>query len=152
MARIAEQAENDMMRVSTFAREMVWHEMDALDVTNAIAHAASTLAQDIKAGAIMAVTKTGYTAGRMAKFRPDTLIIGASPYEKTYHQMSLLWGVYPIRSDYRREIEDCMENYASKAIAAGIIKEGDKLVVTAGLPVDEKGNTNLIRVITAERS
>lgn len=152
MSKIAEQAESDIMRVSSYAREMVWHEMDALDVTNAIAHAASTLAQDIKAGAIMAVTKTGYTAGRMAKFRPDTLIIGASPYEKTYHQMSLLWGVYPIRSDYRKEIEDCMENYASKAIDAGVIKEGDKLVVTAGLPVDEKGNTNLIRVITAEKN
>lgn len=148
MSKIAEQAEIDMMRVSTYAREMIWHEMDALDVTNAIAHAACTLARDIKAGAIMAVTKTGYTAGRMAKFRPDNVIIGASPYEKTYHQMSLLWGVAPIKSGYKEEIEDSMENYAAKAVKAGIIKEGDKLVVTAGLPVDRKGNTNLIRVIT----
>ncbi len=148
MAKIAEQAESDIMRVSLYAREMVWHEMDALDVTNAIAHAACTLAADIKAGAIMAVTKTGYTAGRMAKFRPDTLIIGVSSYEKTYQQMALLWGVYPIRSEYGAEIGDGVEGIekcAAKAIGTGIIKEGDKLVVAAGLP----GTTNLIRVITA---
>ena len=43
-------------------KEMIWHEMDVMDVTNAVGHAACTLAKDIQAGAIMAITKTGYTA------------------------------------------------------------------------------------------
>lgn len=60
MAKIAKQAEEDMPR-----KEMIWHEMDVMDVTNAVGHAACTLAKDIQAGAIMAITKTGYTARRM---------------------------------------------------------------------------------------
>lgn len=147
MAKIAEQAEEDQNTVQT--REMVWHEMDALDVTNAVGHAACTLAKDIRAGAIMAITKTGYTAGRMSKFRPETMIIGATPYEKTFHQLSLAWGVCPIMANYRYEIEELFSHCAAKAIRAGLIQQGDKVVITAGLPVDVPGNTNIIRVVEA---
>lgn len=148
MAKIAEQAEEDQNTVQT--REMVWHEMDALDVTNAVGHAACTLAKDIRAGAIMAITKTGYTASRMSKFRPETMIIGATPYEKTFHQLSLAWGVCPIMANYRYDIEELFAHCARKAILAGLIKTGDKVVITAGLPVDVPGNTNIIRVVEAD--
>ena len=148
MAKIAEQAEEDQNTVQT--REMVWHEMDALDVTNAVGHAACTLAKDIRAGAIMAITKTGYTASRMSKFRPETMIIGATPYEKTFHQLSLDWGVCPIMANYRYDIEELFAHCARKAILAGLIKTGDKVVITAGLPVDVPGNTNIIRVVEAD--
>lgn len=104
MAKIAMQAETDQPKVPS--RNMIWHEMDAMDVTNAVGHAACTLAKDINAAAIMAITKTGYTARRMSKFRPDIMIIGATPYEKTYHQLSLIWGVTPLMANYRYEIED----------------------------------------------
>ena len=102
MAKIAMQAETDQPKVPS--RNMIWHEMDAMDVTNAVGHAACTLAKDINAAAIMAITKTGYTARRMSKFRPDIMIIGATPYEKTYHQLSLIWGVTPLMANYRYEI------------------------------------------------
>ncbi|WP_419025175.1 pyruvate kinase [Emergencia sp.] len=145
MAKIARQAEEDMPR-----KEMVWHEMDVMDVTNAVGHAACTLAKDIQAGAIMAITKTGYTARRMSKFHPDIMVIGATPYEKTYHQLSLIWGVCPIIAGYRYDIEDLFSHCARKAIRAGLIKSGDKVVISAGLPVDVPGNTNIIRVVEAE--
>ncbi len=145
MAKIAEQAEADQPTVP--GREQVWHEMNAEDVTNAVGHAACTLAKDIKAGAIMAITKTGYTAKRMSKFRPTIRIIGATPYEKTFHQLSLVWGVCPIMASYRYEIEELFAHCARKAIGAGFIKQGDKVVITAGLPVDVPGNTNIIRVV-----
>ena len=145
MAKIAEQAEEDMPR-----KEMIWHEMDAMDVTNAVGHAACTLAKDINAGAIMAITKTGYTARRMSKFHPDIMVIGATPYEKTFHQLSLIWGVCPIIANYRYDIEDSFSHCARKAIRAGLIKTGDKVVISAGLPVDVPGNTNIIRVVEAE--
>lgn len=148
MAKIAEQAEDDQPTVP--GRSTIWHEMDALDVTNAVGHAACTLAKDIKAGAIMAITKTGYTAKRMSKFRPTTMIIGATPYEKTYHQLALVWGVCPIMANYRYEIEALFRHCARKAIRAGLIKSGEQVVITAGLPVDVPGNTNIIRVMEAE--
>ena len=100
MAKIAMQAETDQPKVPS--RNMIWHEMDAMDVTNAVGHAACTLAKDINAAAIMAITKTGYTARRMSKFRPDIMIIGATPYEKTYHQLSLIWSD-SLMANYRYE-------------------------------------------------
>ena len=148
MAKIAAQAEADQPTVP--GRDTIWHEMDALDVTNAVGHAACTLAKDIKAGAIMAITKTGYTAKRMSKFRPDIMIVGATPYEKTYHQLALVWGVRPVMANYRYEIEDLFGHCVRKAIRAGLIECGEKVVITAGLPVDVPGNTNIIRVVEAQ--
>ena len=147
MAKIAMQAETDQPNVPS--RNMIWHEMDAMDVTNAVGHAACTLAKDINAAAIMAITKTGYTARRMSKFRPDIMIIGATPYEKTYHQLSLIWGVTPLMANYRYEIEDLFGHCARKALRAGLIKEGSNIVISAGVPVDVPGNTNIIRVMEA---
>lgn len=147
MAKIAMQAETDQPKVPS--RNMIWHEMDAMDVTNAVGHAACTLAKDINAAAIMAITKTGYTARRMSKFRPDIMIIGATPYEKTYHQLSLIWGVTPLMANYRYEIEDLFGHCARKALRAGLIKEGSNIVISAGVPVDVPGNTNIIRVMEA---
>ncbi|MBS6695413.1 MAG: pyruvate kinase, partial [Firmicutes bacterium] len=132
MAKIAMQAETDQPKVPS--RNMIWHEMDAMDVTNAVGHAACTLAKDINAAAIMAITKTGYTARRMSKFRPDIMIIGATPYEKTYHQLSLIWGVTPLMANYRYEIEDLFGHCARKALVAGLIKEGSNIVISAGVP------------------
>ena len=145
MAKIAMQAETDQPKVPS--RNMIWHEMDAMDVTNAVGHAACTLAKDINAAAIMAITKTGYTARRMSRFRPDIMIIGATPYEKTYHQLSLIWGVTPLMANYRYEIEDLFGHCARKALVAGLIKEGSNIVISAGVPVDVPGNTNIIRVM-----
>lgn len=147
MAKIAEQAEQDRPKVPS--RNMVWHEMDIMDVTNAVGHAACTLAKDINAAAIMAITKTGYTARRMSKFRPEIMIIGATPYEKTYHQLSLIWGVTPIMVSYKGEIEELFEHCASKAVEENLIEVGRNIVISAGVPVDVPGNTNIIRVCEA---
>lgn len=148
MSKIAQQAEEDLLRMP--ARNMVWHEMDSMDVTNAVGHAACTLAKDIKAENIMAITKTGYTARRMSKFRPQTPIIGATPYEKTYHQLALIWGVRPLRVEYSKDIETLFSDCASKAKDAGLANTGEHMVLSAGVPVDIPGNTNIIRVLEVE--
>lgn len=149
MAKIAEQAEED--RPTVPGRDPIWHEMDAFDTTNAVGHAACTLAKDIKAGAVMAVTKTGYTARRISKFRPDTPILGATPYEKTFHQMSLVWGVTPVMANYKYDIEVLFDHCVRRALARGAVAEGDKVVITAGIPLDIPGNTNIIRILEVEK-
>ena len=145
MSKITLQAEEDLLKMP--ARNMVWHEMDAMDVTNAVGHAACTLAKDIKARALMAITKTGYTARRMSKFRPVTKIIGATPYEKTYHQLALVWGVRPLKVLYSKDIEELFDDCAKKAKDNNLIEVGDNMVISAGVPVDIPGNTNIIRVM-----
>jgi pyruvate kinase len=97
----------------------------------------------------MAVTKSGYTARRMSKFRPDIMIIGATPYEKTYHQLSLTWGVQPLMANYRSEVEDLFSHCIRQAIRQKLLKEGDGVVLSAGVPLDVSGNTNIIRVMNA---
>lgn len=82
MAKIAAQAELDDPHY--LPGSAMHHEMDAEDTTNAVGHAACTLAKDIKAAALIAITKSGYTASRMSKFRPSTPIIAVTPHHKTY--------------------------------------------------------------------
>jgi len=95
----------------------------------------------------MAITKTGYTARRMSKFRPATPIIGATPYEKTYHQLALIWGVIPLKVDYSKDVEELFNDCAKRAREQELIKPGDHMVISAGVPVDIPGNTNIIRVL-----
>ena len=149
MAKIAEQAEGDEPRLHAIAREYTWHEMNSQDVTNAVGHAACTLAKDIKAGAIVAITKTGYTARRMSKFRPAIKIIGATPYKKTFHQLALIWGVIPMITEYREDIEALFSHCAERAEEEKFVEKEDQIVITAGIPVDIPGNTNVIRVVEA---
>ena len=147
MAKISRQAEQDDPRFVTGGAS-VWHEMDAADTTNAVGHAACTLAKDIQATAILAITKTGYTAGRMSKFRPITQIIAATPHRKTFHQMALIWGVEPIIVENLKELDVLVNRCMECSERKGLLKKGDKVVISAGVPLDIPGNTNLIRVET----
>lgn len=146
MAKIARQAEQDDPRF--VPGNNIWHEMDADDTTNAVGHAACTLAKDIKAEAIIAITKTGCTATRMSKFRPITRIIAATPERKTYHQAALQWGVAPIFVENLRDLEVLIARCLEESKNEGLLKPGDKVVISAGLPLDIPGNTNMVRVET----
>lgn len=146
MAKIARQAEQDDPRF--IPGNTIWHEMDADDTTNAVGHAACTLAKDIKAEAIIAITKTGCTATRMSKFRPATRIIAATPERKTYHQAALQWGVQPIFVENLKDLEVLIARCMEEGKKEGLLKPGDKVVISAGLPLDVPGNTNMVRVET----
>ena len=149
MAKVAEQAEAD--NETNYHEDRVWHEMNKRDVTNAVAHAACTLAEDINAAGIMAATNSGFTASRMSKFRPAKMIIGATPYTKAYHQMAMMWGVVPIKAKYNAEVEELFDWFASEAVRSGLVEEGSKLVVTAGLPIEKGSKSNMVRVIAAHQ-
>jgi len=144
MAKIAEQAEQDDPRFLPGAN--VWYEMDAQDTTNAVGHAACTLARDINAKAIMSITKSGYTALRMSKFRPATMLIAATPHEKTYHQMALIWGVYPLMVENLQNVDVLVYRCLEEGRKEGLLHTGDKVVISAGVPLDVTGKTNMIRV------
>ena len=144
MAKIAVQAERDDPRFLPGGN--TWYEMDSSDTTNAVGHAACTLARDINASAIMSITKSGYTALRMSKFRPSTLLIAATPHEKTYHQLALIWGVYPLMVENLQNVDVLVYRCLEEGKSAGLIAKGDKVVISAGVPLDVTGKTNMIRV------
>ena len=144
MAKIAEQAEQDAFEMNVF--KDIHHDMDSSDMTNAICDATCTTARDLKAKAIIAVTKHGHTARRMSKFRPSTPIVAATPVMKTYHQLALSWGVYPVLARYQKTSDDLFIHAIDCAKMLDIVQPADRVVITAGVPLDTSGNTNILKV------
>ncbi|MDK2799733.1 MAG: pyruvate kinase [Clostridiales bacterium] len=116
------------------------------NVTNAISHATCTTAHDLGATAIISVTKSGHTARMVSKFRPACPIIATTISEKVYRQLSLTWGVYPFMSETKETTDDLFDHAVEKAVQSGIVKNGDLVVITAGLPVGVSGTTNILKV------
>ena len=122
--------------------------MDQDDITNAVCDAACTTARDIGAKAIIAVTKYGQTARRMSKFRPQEPIVAATPELKTFHQLALSWGVYPVLARYQQTQEELVDHAIACAKQINVVETGDTVVIAAGVPLDTPGGTNLLRVET----
>ncbi len=117
------------------------------DLTYAVAHATCTMAHDLGAAAIMPVTCSGYTARMTSGFRPAVPIIACTPYESTYHHLSLSWGVTPVlMTECQSSNEDMLERAIAAARTQGLLADGDMVVLTAGMPIGVPGTTNLIKV------
>lgn len=144
MARIVEEAETDALEMGAY--EGIRYDSDAADLTNAICDAACTTARDIHAKAIIAVTKSGTTARRVSKFRPAEPIVASTPDLKTYHQLSLSWGVYPVLALDQDDTDSLFLHAIDCARRLDIVSRGDMVVITAGVPLKLSGTTNLLKV------
>ncbi len=146
MARIAAQAESDAIRLKSYAD--IDYELDNEDTTNAICDAACTTANDLSAKAIIAVTQSGYTAKRVSKFRPRQAIVAATPELKTYHQLSMSWGVLPVLALDQTDTEKLFQHAIDCARQIDVVSHGDRVVITAGIPLGKYGATNILKVET----
>ena len=117
-----------------------------LSVTAATAHAACTTALDIGADAILTVSQSGVTAQMVSRFRPQTTVVALLLNEQVRRQMALYWGVEPLTMPYASNTDELVDFAVKAAEDAGIVKRGDLVVVTAGVPVGVAGTTNMIRV------
>ena len=142
MSKIAIQAEEDAFDMDIY--KDMQYENNSNDTTNAICDAACTTARDVKATAIIAVTKSGYTARRVSKFRPQETIIATTPNEKTYHQLALSWGVHPIRAIYQVDANVLFDHSIACAKRFGFVKDNDRVVITAGT----ENTTDVLKVQT----
>ncbi len=114
--------------------------------TEAISHASVQVAHVLGAAAVLTSTNTGYTARMVSKYRPKSAILAVTPCEKTLRRSLLYWGVYPALVPSSQNTDEMVANAVSGALATAIVKEGDLVVITAGVPVGTSGTTNLIRV------
>ena len=144
MARIAEQAEKDAFEMDVYRG--IQYEADVADVTNAICDAAATTARDMYAKVIIAVTKSGLTARRVSKFRPSQAIVAATPEKKTFHQLGMSWGVFPVLALHQTDSERLFTHAIDCAKQIDIVAPGDRVVITAGVPLNIEGMTNLLKV------
>ena len=143
MARIALCAESDINYEKRFKER---DPEDTPDVTNAISHATCTSAQDLGAAAIITVTKSGRTAKMISKYRPNCPIICCTTDETVCRQLSLSWGVTPLMIDEVTNTDDLFERAVQAGEEAGLLHDGELVVMTAGVPLGVSGTTNLMKV------
>ena len=117
-----------------------------MSITAATAHAACTTALDVGADAILTVSQRGVTAQMVSRFRPQTTVVALLLDPQVQRQMALYWGVEPITMPYASNTDELVEFAIRAAEEAGLVKQGDLVVVTAGVPVGVAGTTNMIRV------
>ncbi len=144
MARIAETAEHDIDYRARMYRNGVQNHSDT---TTAISFATCSIAMDVNAAAIITVTLSGFTAEMVARYKPACQIIGCSTEPQICRQMNLLFGVRPISIDKEYSADVLFVHAAEEAKRAGFVKSGDKVVITAGMPLGVAGKTNMIRVL-----
>ena len=144
MSRIAERTEGDI----DYEQRMIDRYRNAIipETTMAISHAACTVAQDINADAIIAVTMSGFTAERLSRFKPTCPIVACSTESRVAYQTNLLFDTIPLVIKQEEDAEALFESAIHQAELAGIIRHGSKVVLTAGLPLGVSGKTNMIRV------
>lgn len=143
MSRIAEKAESSINYWKIFSGTQ--YEL-LTSVTNAISHATCTTAQDLNASAIVTVTQSGHTARMISRFRPNCPIIATTANPRVQRQMSLSWGVLPYLVKEAGTTDEMFDTGVEKALESGMVKNGDVVVITAGVPVGISGTTNILKV------
>lgn len=114
--------------------------------TEAISHATVQVAHELNAASIITDTQSGYAARMVSKYRPMAHIVAVTPHERVLRKMLLMWGVQPVLRAPSQNTDEMVENAITSAISSGIVKEGDLIVLTAGVHATGTGTTNMIRV------
>ncbi len=142
MAKIVENAEQHIEYIQ------IIDDFQISTTAEALSHSAATLAKDLNAKAIVVCTRTGATARKVSRFRPNINIIGMTTDIHAYRQLALSWGVWPAIADEYTSIDILF--YFAKQLAkkSGLVKKGDIIVITGGTPDGRSGNSNLINVET----
>lgn len=143
MQRIAQATENSIRYWKRFVKQ---DRPDTTTVTKAISHATCTTAMDLNAAAIVAVTTSGGTARRVSAFRPACPIVAATTNEQVFRQLKLTWGVLPLLVDVVEDTDALFSVAVEAALRAGVAQSGDILVITAGIPLNMSGTTNMLKV------
>ena len=142
MAKIAEHTEQNIHYSKRFRHT----DFEIHDQMDAISHSICGMAMDVNAKAMAVCSISGRTAMMVSRFRSPIDIVALSVSEKTYHQLSLSWGVTPVMCELYPSIEVLF--FAAKRLAqkALDLEEGDNIIVTGGTAMNAVGSTNTIRI------
>lgn len=143
MAQIAERAEQavryeEILGKKTFSPKA--------SITDSISSATCSTAQNLGASAIITSTQSGFTAKMVSKYRPKCPIIAVTPDERVVRKLVLTWGVFPVLGNQTDNTDDMIQEAIMTSLEAKYIKDGDLVIITAGVPVGMAGTTNLLKV------
>ncbi|TAE60966.1 MAG: pyruvate kinase [Nostocales cyanobacterium] len=143
MHNIAVQTENSL---KDGARHGWSHEAGRLSVTESVAQAVCRMAYETGSKAILCNTTSGNTARLISKYRPLTPIITLTSEPTAYRQLALSWGVEPLLIKPVHHAEEMFTQVVDTVVEKGLVKKGDKVVITSGVPIGMSGTTSLIKV------
>lgn len=143
MARTVEEAERHINYEKRFREEAFSVEGS---VTNAVSLAGCAAAFDLKADAIISVTHSGSTARMLSRFKPSCPICAATVSEKVCRQLRLSWGIYPTLAGVAGSTDELFRGAVESCKRANLVKSGDLVVFTAGVPIGRSGTTNLLKI------
>ncbi len=144
MALLAERAEASLAEFG-YLQSIRPHNSNV--VTEAVSQAAITMANHLKAAAIISLTESGFTSRQISKYRPESLILAVTCTESVVLRSAMNWGVYCILYKEGGNNNEKLDYALEEGKRCGFIKSKDIIVVTAG-PGQEAGGTNMVRVLT----
>jgi len=115
-------------------------------ITDSISQAVVSTAKNLDCQAIITPTESGYTARMVSKYRPKVPIVAVTPNPVVLRQLTLVWGVYSILGSSATSTDEMFQAAISSVLDSKIVQQGDLVILTAGVPVGESGNTNLMKV------
>ncbi|MCD8510805.1 MAG: hypothetical protein LRY73_13685 [Bacillus sp. (in: Bacteria)] len=143
MAQIAERAEQAVRYEEILGKKTF---IPKASITDSISSATCSTAQNLGASAIITSTQSGFTAKMVSKYRPNCPIIAVTPEDRVLRKLVLTWGVYPVLGNQTDNTDDMIQEAIMTSLEAKYIKDGDLVVITAGVPVGMAGTTNLLKV------
>ncbi|TFE27828.1 pyruvate kinase [Cohnella luojiensis] len=143
MSRIAERAESALHYREIFTKQA---KAQQTSVTEAISQAVANAALDLDAKAIVTSTESGYTARMISKYKPKSHVIAVTPIDQVLRRLQLVWGVIPVKGVTATTTDEMFEIAVKGAMDTGLVRLGDTIIITAGVPVGRSGTTNLIKI------
>lgn len=115
-------------------------------VPQSVSKAACTLSDELNCHAIAAPTRSGFTASQISKFRPKCPIIAFTPDERVIKKLNMYWGVFPYEFPEVSDTDEMINLVAEKSMETGLVKKGDRIVITAGHPLWISKTTNVVQI------
>jgi pyruvate kinase len=148
MDRVAQNVERDSHYSGIIHSQRSEPEKTTAD---AISAAARTIAETLKLPAIVCYTGTGSTGLRVARERPDVPILALTPIAHTARKLALVWGTHCVLTEDAQSIDEMFVRAGEIATREGFTKPGDRILITAGVPIGTPGTSNMLRIATIGR-
>lgn len=117
-----------------------------MSVTDGISQSVSHTAMNLGVSAIITSTESGHTARMISKYRPQVPVVAVTISEEVNRQLALVWGVHAVKGPKVKTIDEMLEVAVDRALSTKLIDRGNKVIITAGVPIGESGTTNLMKV------
>ncbi|MBM7096464.1 pyruvate kinase [Bacillus sp. H-16] len=115
-------------------------------ITDSISQSVAHTALNLNSSAILTATESGHTARMISKYRPESPIVAITHSERVCRSLCLVWGVHPQLGPKATTTDEMLSSAVEESLKSGLVNHGDLVIISAGVPVGERGTTNIMKV------